>query len=136
MLASIAALLSGQSTRLLGHLQLYGDLVSAEATLATRQLLQRMALTVIAVELLACGITLAGVAVLVAALASAASNPLAPWAIWSLWVVPAAPLLVALLVWLKLRQGPPLAPFATLRKQVAADAQWLAERERIAQASR
>jgi cytochrome bd-type quinol oxidase subunit 2 len=130
MLASIAALLSGHPARVLGHLQLYGDLMSAEAAHATRELLQRVIYIVLAVELLACGITLAGVAFLLAATVTGASGH------WALWAVPAVPLIGALLAWLKLREGPPLAPFSTLRQQVASDAQWLAERERITQAAK
>ena len=129
MLASLAALVSGQPARLLGHLQLYGDLMSAEAAHATREVLQRVVYIVLAVELLACAVTLGGVAVFLGATVSGASGH------WVLWAVPAVPLIGAVLAWLKLREGAALQPFSTLRRQVAADAQLLADRERIAQSA-
>ncbi|HYS13570.1 MAG TPA: hypothetical protein VEN28_09690 [Burkholderiaceae bacterium] len=123
MLASLAALISRHPSRLLGHLQLYGDLVSAETTHAMRQLMQRLAYVVLAIDLLACAVTLAGIAVLLAALDVGAAEH------WALWAVPAVPLTGALLAWLKVRESTAPEPFATLRRQAAADAQWLANRE-------
>ena len=125
MLASLATLVSSHPARLLGHLQLYGDLMSAEAAYALRQLLNRLVYVVLAVELLACAVTLGGIAVVLAVTVSGASGH------WALWVVPALPLVGAALAALKLRGGVSPPPFSTLRQQVAADAQWLAERERL-----
>lgn len=122
MLASLAALASHPS-RLLGHLQLYGDLVSAEAAHASRQLLGRLVFIVLAVELLACAITLGGIAILLGVTLDGGGEH------WVLWAVPAVPLVGALLAYLKLRGSAAVEPFATLRRQVAADAAVLAERE-------
>jgi hypothetical protein len=130
MLASIAALITGQPARVLGHLQLYGDLVSAEAAHVTRKVLQRAVYVVLAVELLVCGVTLAGVAILLGVTLTGSGG------LWVLWLVPAVPLIAAVVVWIKVREEPQLAPFSTLRRQVAADAQWLADHERIAQAQK
>lgn len=123
MLASLASLLSGHPARLLGHLQLYGDLMSAETAHAMREFTHRVVYVVAAVELLICAITLGGIAVLLAATVSGADH-------WALWAVPAVPLVGALLAWLKVRERAILQPFATLRRQAAADARWLAERDR------
>lgn len=124
MLASLASLLSGHPARLLGHLQLYGDLMSAETAHAMRELTHRIVYVVAAVELLICAITLGGIAVLLAATVGGAADH------WALWAVPAVPLVGALLAWLKMRERATLQPFSTLRRQVAADARWLAERDR------
>ena len=124
MIGSLAALVSGHPARLLGHLQLYGDLMSAEAAHAMRQLVRRVAYVVLAIELVACGVILAGVAILVGATFEGAGEH------WVFWVVPVIPLLGALLAWLKLREETAPAPFVTLRRQVAADAELLANRER------
>jgi len=130
MLASLAALVSSHPARLLGHLQLYGDLMSAETAHAMRQLVRRIAYVVLAIELVACGVMLAGVSVLIAATIDSVREH------WVLWVVPLVPLLGALLAWLKQREGAAAAPFATLRRQVAADAELLANRERTEQSER
>jgi hypothetical protein len=122
MLASLAALVSNHPAQIVGHLQLYGDLVSAETAHAMRQFMHRFAYVVLAVELLACAVVLGGVAVLLGATISGAADH------WALWAVPAAPLIGALLAWLKLRDGLVVEPFLTLRQQVAADARWLAKR--------
>jgi hypothetical protein len=124
MLASLAALVSGHPARLLGHLQLYGDLVSAEAANAMREVTHRVVYVVAAVELLICAITLGGIAVLLVATVGGAADH------WALWAVPAVPLVGALLAWLKVRERAALQPFLSLRRQVAADARWLAERDR------
>ena len=130
MIASLAALVSGHPARLLGHLQLYGDLMSAETAHAMRQLVRRVAYVVLTIELVACGVMLTGVAVLIAAAIDSVREH------WVFWVVPVLPLLGALLAWLKLREETAPAPFATLRRQVAADAELLANRERAAQTER
>ena len=123
MLASLAALVSHHPARLFGHLQLYGDLMSAETAHAMRHLLHRLTYVVLAVELAACAVMLTGVATMLAITVADGGS-------WTLWLVPALPAVGALLAWLKLRDDAALAPFATLRRQVAADAEWLAHRER------
>jgi cytochrome bd-type quinol oxidase subunit 2 len=124
MLASLATLVSGHPARLLGHLKLYGDLMSAEAAHAMRDFTHRVAYVVAAVELLICAITLGGIAVLLAATVGDAADH------WALWAVPAVPLVGALLAWLKVSERGALPQFLSLRKQVAAAAHWLAERDR------
>ncbi|HUL63260.1 MAG TPA: hypothetical protein VLW55_01475 [Burkholderiaceae bacterium] len=120
MLATLAALAS-HPERLVAHLQQYGELAAADAAQATEELLRRVTYLIVAVELLACGIILAGVALLLMATTPAAEHQ---WA-WALWVVPAVPLIGAALAWLKVRKATPQMPFATLRTQIAADAKRL-----------
>jgi uncharacterized membrane protein YqjE len=125
MLATLAALAS-HPARLLTHLQQYGDLAAADAAQATEEFLGRLTYLLIAVELLACGIVLAGVALLLAATMPAIEQQ---WA-WALWAVPAVPLVGALLAWLKVRKAAAQTPFATLRNQIASDAQRLEKQDR------
>lgn len=125
MLATLAALAS-HPARLVAHLQQYGDLAAADAEHATEEFLSRLTWLLIAVELLACGIILAGVALLLAATMPAMEQQ---WT-WVPWGVPAVPLVGALLAWLKVRRVAKQAPFATLRSQIASDAQRLENQER------
>jgi len=124
MLATLAALAS-HPARLVAHLQQYGDLAAADATHATEELLSRLTFLLLAIELLTCGLILGGVALLLAATGMAENG-----AAWALWVVPAVPLVGAVLAWLKVRKTAAPAPFATLRSQIAADAQRLETQER------
>jgi FtsH-binding integral membrane protein len=123
MLAALATLISSHPARLLGHLQLYGDLMTAETAHAMRGLVRQVTYVVLAVELLVCAVMLAGVAMLLAATVPGVGNH------WLLWIVPLVPLCGALVATLKLRSGGPISPFSTLRRQVAADARLLASRE-------
>jgi hypothetical protein len=120
MLATLAALASNPG-RLVAHLQQYGELAAEDAARATDELLGRLTYLIVAVELLACGITLTGVALLLVATTPAADHQSA----WLLWVVPAVPFIGALLAWLKVRKATAETPFATLRTQIAADAKRL-----------
>jgi hypothetical protein len=128
MLATLAALAS-HPARLVAHLKQYGDLAATDAAHATEELLRRLTFLLLAIELLTCGLILGGVALLLAATGMAENG-----AAWALWVVPAVPLVGAVLAWLKVRkaapQAPSQAPFATLRSQIAADAQRLENQER------
>ena len=121
MLATLARLVSGQPAGLLRHLALYGTLVQAETGYAAQRLARRLVLAVAALLLLGCGVTLAGVSGLLAAAGLATGTPAAFW--WIPGLVLAAALVAG---WLAAR-AETVAPYASLRQQLAADAVWLAQ---------
>lgn len=120
MIATLARLVSGQPEGVLRHLALYGTLVQAETSDAAQRLARRIALGVAALLLLCCGVTLAGVAGLLAAAGLVAAPP----AVY--WVIPGLPLAAAMLAgWLAAR-AEPVPAYTHLRQQLAIDVRWLA----------
>lgn len=121
MLAALTRLLTGQPEGVLRHLALYGALVQAETGYAAQHLARRAAFAVVALILLGCGVTLAGVAALLVAAGLVVAAPVAFWAIPGL--VLAAALVAG---WLATREAS-VPPYDSLRRQLAADAGWLAQ---------
>lgn len=121
MLAAFARLATGQPAGLLRHLALYGTLVQAETGYAAQCLVRRVALGLAALLLMACGVTLAGVAGLLAAAGLAADTPAAFW-----WI-PGLVLAAAAVAGGFAARAEPVPPYASLRQQLAADAGWLAQ---------
>lgn len=119
MLAALVRLVSGQPEGVLRHLALYGTLVQAETGYAAHQLVRRVVLGLASLMLLGCGLTLAGVAALLAASGLVAGLPTAFWAI------PGSVLAAALVLGWSARRAAAVPPYASLRQQLAADAGWL-----------
>lgn len=116
MIAAAATLLASHSDLLVRHLRRYAELAQAESELAARDWLTRAVWTAAA---LVCGIvalTLAGTAVMLAAVSMPASTA----GIVALWVVPAVPAMVALAAVARARRANP-PPFAILKQQLARD---------------
>jgi len=120
VLAALVRLVSGQPEGVLRHLALYGALVQAETGYAAQLLMRRAALGLVALVLLACGLTLCGVAALLVAGGLVASPTPAFWAI------PAGVLASALIAAGLAARTARVPPYASLRRQLAADAGWLA----------
>lgn len=116
-------LLLAHPQSLADHALAYGDLMAAEFGDASSTLLRRMLVGGAGLLCLLVATLLAGVALLLCAVNTAAQIQ-APWA---LIVVPLVPLLasVACLVWVRAQQA--LTPLVRLRSQVRADLDMLRE---------
>ena len=112
-----------QPRLLADHMQAYGELIAAEFGDASATLLKRMIVGCAGLLCLLVAAVLAGVALLLCAVTTAAQIQ-APWA---LVVVPLVPLVasVACVAWVLAQQ--PLRPLAHLRIQARADLDMLRE---------